>query len=538
MTHRFLRLIAWVGVSAALSFTALLTPRADAAEVQVGCWPRSDTGQWNGSPFDLPDLRGLSVEAAFLRLKSMNHSCMVMNDKPSKVDEKAVVVARQEVRGVSDPDGVAPVVGLWLGVVLPDLIGQNLGAADEAVSQLGLVARPSPANGSAEWTVVRQNPAAGAYVVFGREVDLVLQEPVQPVPVPDLVGHTEDEARKLVEAAELVYVPRIIKDGKRPGRVVSQQPRARELVAVGTRVTADIVREPAVILVVVPDVVGQDETKARVAIETVRLVFDPRIVKEGSGLGRVVWQSPTQGRQVPVGTTVTVNIERSSGGQAPLRTVVPDVLGQQEPAARKAIGTARLKFQSRIIRPGTAVGIVLNQRPLAGTQVDVGSVVTVDLTREQSPELVPVPDLVDRSEDEARGAVERVRLIFDLIGGNDSSGRSRHVVRQIPPAGKLVAAGTTVTVELAADETNGAPWLLLPLLIGVGLVAAGTAARLQRRRHHKRLPEPPHVHAVGRPLTWTSTRIQESGPAHRISIKPRLDRGRQYLQEEETDERF
>jgi beta-lactam-binding protein with PASTA domain len=298
----------------------------------------------------------------------------------------------------------------------------------------------------------------------------------------------------------------------------------------------DIVRQPQVKPVVVPDVVGLDETKARAAIESVGLVFDPRIVKDGTGLGRVVRQSPTKGRQVPARTAVTVNIERSSIEPPPVRTIVPDVIGEQESAARNVIALARLKVQSRVVRPGTAtVGTVVNQRPLAGTEVDVGSVVTVDLTREASPRLVSVPDLLDQSEEDARTAVERLELIFDLIGQSGSSSLSRHVVSQVPPAGELVPAGTTVTVKLAADETTRVPWWLAALL-AAGLVTAWTARRLHQR-HRNKGPRQPDVRATGRPLARTDARIEESGPPHRIGIRSRLDRGRQHLQEDETDER-
>jgi hypothetical protein len=179
------------------------------------------------------------------------------------------------------------------------------------------------------------------------------------------------------------------------------------------------------------------------------------------------------------------------------------------------------------------VAKVLNQRPVAGTKVDVGSIVTVDLTREPSPRLVPVPDLMGDSEDAARSAVTRVQLIFDLLGGSSASGGSRHVVRQVPPAGRQVPAGTTVTVELAADETTGPPWTLLALLVGVGLVGStAMARRLRRRPPRPKHAPPPQVRAIARPLTTTSSRLEESGPAHRIRIRPHVDRGQQHLREE------
>ena len=539
MIRRVQRMAAFIGILAVLAVAPALMSRADGAAAQADCVPQK-TVEWSGPVpnLDIPDVTGLSVIDAASRLAESKSKpdCSIMNEAP-QIDPNAIVVISQKLRAKTVGEFIQiPVVGLWQGVALPDLTGQTLGAADGAVSRLGLVPRPSPADALADWTVAAQTPTARTLLHFGDEVQLVLQEPIRPVVVPNLVGHTEDEAKKLVEAAKLVYVAQVIKAGDRPGQVVSQRPRAGEQVNVGEPVTADVVRTPRVRTVLVPDVVRQNETKARTAIEAVKLVFDPRITKEGPGPGQVVWQSPTPGQRVPVGTAVTVNIERSAVptvGPPPARTVVPDVLGQLETVARKAIETARLKFGSRIVRPGTGVGEVLDQRPVAGTEVDVGSIVTVDLTREPSPHLVPVPDLVGDGEDEARGAVERVQLVFDLLGGKNAPGRRRHVVRQVPPAGRQVPAGTTVTVELAADGTTGPPWMLLPLLIGVGLVGGTAMARLVRRRRPRPKHGPPQVRAIARPLTVTSNRLEESGPAHRIRIRAHVDPGRQYVREED-----
>jgi beta-lactam-binding protein with PASTA domain len=538
MTRRFLGLIAFAAGVLGVSLMVSLTPRADAAEDR-STLPASRTTYSVLLPTDdPPDVLGLTLEQAIDRIKAAELGgrppYVVGNEAPSTVDENAVVVVKQVAFGGSLPDKVGPTVGLLLGVRMPDVVGQTLPVARNALRQLALVPGVTPPEARESWTVVKQTPAAGELLPFGYQVLVVLRPTPTPqkVKVPDLVGHTEDEAEVLVGAAELVYTPQVIKDGDRPGQVVSQQPRPKEFVDVGSPVSVDIVRTTAPKPVVVPDVVRKDESKARAAIEAVKLVFDPRIVKEGSGLGRVVRQSPQGGHKVLPGTAVTVDIERTEGPR-PKRTFVPDVLGQKEPTAREAIQTAQLKFRSRVVRPGTGVGIVLTQRPLPGIEVELGSIVTVDLTREQSPKLVAVPDLVDRNEEEARDFVERVQLIFDLMGGKDSAGRSRHVVRQVPPAGSLVPAGTTVTVELAADETNGTPWSLLPLLIAVGLVAGGAAASIERRHARKRSRGlPPHIRAAGRPLTLESIRLQESSPAHRIRVKPHVDRGRQYLQEE------
>ncbi|TCC27344.1 PASTA domain-containing protein [Kribbella speibonae] len=471
-TYRAKYLIA----AAALAAATLLSGGITAAGVsQATC-----TDDWALTPSDpAPAVRGQSLAMAAATLQAAGYNCTVANVKTAGVDEQAVVVAAQQTRTESDPDGGISLVALSLGVVMPDLTGKTLRVAEETVTQLGLLVRTSPSDAAADWTVRQQRPGAGGYVVFGRAVTVILAEPVQPdlVPVPNLIEHTETNAAAMVKAAGLVYAQRILKDGKRPGRVVSQQPQPGELVDRGTKVTADIRRAPIT--------------------------------------------TPTT---TPTTTPPPVVV----------RTVVPDVVGRLESTAQQAIGAARLKFRSRVVRPGNAPGIVLNQSPRAGTEAEVGTVVTVDVTRAPKPKLVPVPDLLDRSEAEARGAIEDVELILEPIRGSDASGGERHVVSQQPRAGELVPTGTTVTVRLAADEWTWPSWLV-PLLLVTAAVAVGAAGAFQHRRGPKpRIDPMPQVRAEGR-LTPGASRIHESGPAHRIRVEARLDRGRQYLQEK-TDE--
>jgi beta-lactam-binding protein with PASTA domain len=481
-SHRAKYLIA----AAAFSIATLLSAGTAAAASLPGC-----TGDFAPSPaLPAPDVLGQSVETAAESLRAGRYNCVVVNDKPTTVDDQDVVVAEQktrtekpQVRSISPVD--RSLVDLSLGVVMPDVVGKTMRLAGETVTQLGLEVRTSPSDGAADWSVRVQRPGAGRYVVFGQAVTLLLEKPVQPVLVPDLIGSTEDEAAALVKDAGLNYKERILKDGKRPGRVVSQEPRPGDPVERGTTVTADIRRVPT------------------------PTTTPPPIVR------------PTPKPTKPTPPAV-------------VRTVVPDVVGRLESTAQQAVGVARLKFRSHLVRPGNAPGIVLNQRPQAGTEVDVGTVVAVDVTRAPKQKLVPVPDLLNRSEDEARGAVEGVELIFDRIDGSDASGHERQVISQQPRAGEIVPTGTTVTVKFAASESDRPSWLV-PLLLGTAVLAVGTAGRLQHRRTQKPRARPvPQVHAAGR-LSPGIARLHEFGPAHRIRVTARLDRGRQYLQEK-TDE--
>ncbi|WP_410790649.1 PASTA domain-containing protein [Kribbella sp. C-35] len=472
--HRVRYLIA----AAALAIATLLPAGTAAAGVaEDAC---AETAEWTASPPAVPKVLGLSLGTAADRLRDAGYNCKVVNYNFVQVGEKAVVVVKQELQGTGDPDG-GFVVALTRGVVMPDLVGKTLAEAEKIAARRTIGIRTSPANGAADWTVEFQNPGAGTYMMFGDEAGLKLSEPVPPspvlVPVPDLINSTEDQAAALVKDAGLTYKERILADGEQPGRVVSQRPQPGELVERASTVTADVRRVPT---------------------------------------------PPTPPPTTVVPPTPPVP-------PAVVHTVVPDVVGRLESTAKQAVGVARLTFRSRVVRPGNAPGIVLNQHPRAGTEVDIGTVVAVDVTRAPKPKLVPVPDLLNRGEDEARGAVEGVELIFALVGG---SGRDRQVISQQPRPGELVPTGTTVTVELAASESNWPSWLV-PLVLVTAVLAAGTVSRIRHRpgTHPKPVP---HVQAAGR-LAPGIPQIHESAPAHRIRINARLDPGRQYLQEK-TDE--
>ncbi len=193
--HRAKYLIA----AAALSIATLLPGGTTAAAVSR----ETCTGHWALTPSSPPPaVLGQSVERAAESLRAYGYDCKVVNDKPITVAERAVVVAAQNTRTENDPDGGISLVHLSLGVVMPDLVGKTLRVAGEAVTQLGLAVRTSPSDGAADWTVRQQRPGAGNYAVFDRAVTLILEKPVQPglVPVPDLIGSSEDEARGAVES--------------------------------------------------------------------------------------------------------------------------------------------------------------------------------------------------------------------------------------------------------------------------------------------------------------------------------------------------
>jgi len=125
----------------------------------------------------------------------------------------------------------------------------------------------------------------------------------------------------------------------------------------------------------VPNVVGKQQQDA-ITILT-KAFFTPFVQMAPSTmpLGTVFQQNPPGGANAPLGTTVTIFV---SNGKIP-KSVVPNVVGQQQGAAKSAITGAgfAVSVTKQDVTEKTQDGIVLSQAPGGGTKAVQGSTVTI-----------------------------------------------------------------------------------------------------------------------------------------------------------------
>jgi serine/threonine-protein kinase len=140
---------------------------------------------------------------------------------------------------------------------------------------------------------------------------------------------------------------------------------------------------------------------------------------------------------------------------------VPDVVRAVESEACPELEAAQLGCT--LVPAGNAPppGLVLAQEPAAGTLVDPGTAVTVQVFRLESR--TPVPNVVGLDADAACAPVEAVKLVCDrreITGG----GTPGTVVGQAPPAQTSAPSGSRVTVrvlrpqeQVSVPDLAGAP---------------------------------------------------------------------------------
>ena len=299
---------------------------------------------------------------------------LVLREPPFKEvsDQPEGTIVRQ------DPEGGVPVamgstVFIWEAtqepLQVPDVIGLTPEQARPILTSVGLDLAEPPypelVSDQPVGTIARQQPEAGSPLVGGIMLIWLATR------VPDVVGQTPEVAGPILEAVGLVLTqppyPELVSDLE-VGAIVRQEPESGAVASEGDEVSIWLATR-------VPDVVGQTPEGAGPILEAVGLVLaQPPYPEEESDqpAGTIVSQNPSAGSIAAVGDVVNVVIAIS-------RTVeVPLVVGKLVGVAEQILSSVELVLlvgeQRESDEPS---GIVLEQEPVAGVLVPVGSTVTV-----------------------------------------------------------------------------------------------------------------------------------------------------------------
>lgn len=192
----------------------------------------------------------------------------------------------------------------------------------------------------------------------------------------------------------------------------------------------------------VPNVIGLRSAAAVQAIKDKDL--EPSIVTGQSNRPPdvVFAQRPGAGTQLADGQSVVISV--SSG-----RLAVPDVTSQPLQQAQETLTSAG--FKSEVIRVASSrpKGVVIEQSPVAGVTAARGT--TVKLTVSNGAKPVVVPSVVGQTQGSAVDALTAAGLkpVLNNVGSTRPAGT---VVAQKPPAGKEVAKGSQVTLNVSTGD--------------------------------------------------------------------------------------
>ena len=195
-----------------------------------------------------PDVVGDDADDAEDRLKDVG----LVPKRTEQVDAKieaGKVISQNPVGGTEVGEGSEVTIVVSSGKetkAVPDVTGREYGEAANILGRAGFeVKRTNEASNSVEeGKVIRTDPQAGSKVAVDSVVTVVVSSGPEQATVPNVIGLSEDDARKALEDAGL----RMVVGGSRlatadnDGKVVAQNPGGGTKVEPGTSVTVTIGR--------------------------------------------------------------------------------------------------------------------------------------------------------------------------------------------------------------------------------------------------------------------------------------------------------
>ncbi|MEV8020654.1 Stk1 family PASTA domain-containing Ser/Thr kinase [Streptomyces sp. NPDC086554] len=232
------------------------------------------------------------------------------------------------------------------------------------------------------------------------------------------------------------------------GEICSQDPGANATVDKGD--TINVVVSTGAPKVAVPNVIGDNIEDATEELEGPKYRFKvvPERVESPRPVGEVLDQDPVLGTEVQKGSTITLEVAK-----AKTQIQVPDVTGLDYEAAEKRItGEGLVPKREDVASDSVEEGKVIQTSPAAGTNVDDGSTVTVQVAK--AAEQATVPALTGQKLKDARKAIEDADLTVGTITGPQDD--DALVVLSQPTANEQVPPGTAINLTTAGgDQGNG-----------------------------------------------------------------------------------
>jgi len=274
---------------------------------------------------------------------------------------------------------------------------------------------------------------------FAREDD------TETKPVPNVVRLQEEDAIERLEDEGFDTRVRRIANEAPEGTVFAQDPRGGAELEEGETVTIDV--SAGTNQVDVPNVVGLPFDQAQERLEDAGLRARRFRVFSEEPPGVVVAQDPQAGERAPEDSAVRVNVSRGTG-----RVEVPDVVGRTASDAGSILRRAGLQVRTFEVPSDEPRGRVVAQSPAAGSEIARGDSVRINVSNgegAQEPQEAEVPDVVNRSEEEAIRMLETAGFTVRIRREETSDPAEDGIVlSQDPVAGETARRGDEVAITV------------------------------------------------------------------------------------------
>lgn len=223
----------------------------------------------------------------------------------------------------------------------------------------------------------------------------------------------------------------------------------------------------------VPNMVGQQyDAMTQKYGKTFQIVKGNTQYDNTAPSGQILSQTPTANTTVKKNAKISVVVSLG-----PKQVVVPDVTNQAQSDAVAQLTTNGLQYAVKNINDdNVAKGSVVKTDPVAGTQVNAGSSVTLYVSSGPAVTYVTVPNVEGMTQDAAKSALENAGLkLGSTTTQSSSSVASGSVISQDQKANAQVPQNTAVNLVIS----SGVAQATVPNLIGMTTDGASNALKAQ-----------------------------------------------------------
>ena len=293
--------------------------------------------------------------------------------------------------------------------------------------------------------------------VFKFGPSLISEDSEEQVKVPNVVGMTEEQAKKALNEKGLGFKVVERKESKKyeEGTVCEQKTEAGKKVAKNT--TIQVVVSSGLIgdEITVPDVSGMSEDEAQSALEKegFKKISSEFEYSDSVAEGDVIGTTPAANSKATKDTEIVMKV--SKGAE---KKTVPNVVGQQDEDAQNAIKSAGLNVGTVTYDYNDSVpkGQVVSQSVDGGKKVAAGTSVGLVVSNGPKPdERVDVQNFVGRSESDLTSWASGNGLYTSRTGSQTSDTIPKGaIISQSPSSGKVDKGGTITYVISDGPSQN------------------------------------------------------------------------------------
>lgn len=287
----------------------------------------------------------------------------------------------------------------------------------------------------------------------GKSIGLIkfgpgIQESTNMYEVPELVGKTLEEAEELCEKQGLVLKVTEKKESEsyEEGYVTDQKTQAGTKLQEGAYVQVVVSSGLKGKEIVVPEVIGKTQSTAIELLVAAGFLEENITITEVESsevdAGKVVFISPEEKSTSTAKAEIVLEVSKGKG-----TTTVPSLVGKTKDEAIRLIEEAELVISVEEVYSDKTAGQVISQEIEAGTKVDKGTAIKVQVSK--GTEMVKVPTgLVGNHKSNVEATLKNLGFKVEAAYSSSTQYAYDYVIG-VEGEGQTVEKGTTIVIEIS-----------------------------------------------------------------------------------------